>query len=224
MATSEAANGTAAKFMGSADSVASTKKRVKVSLHESQNVTHVLNKDAKTLAADAAAEAARVPSAMELLDLDTPASTGAASAPSLMDYLKAQKQSARAAGASEAESASAALTAAATGQVGFVQDYRRTHGSVVIDDETNRILTALMAHDSERAGKETMPSVDFFAAAGALLPLALASTAARHTVTLIWHVPRCTSATLYEICLPLPHDACAQEVRSAFACVRSQPL
>jgi hypothetical protein len=145
----------------------STKKRAKVSLHESQNITHHVDyPDASDEPAAPGTESLheRAPSALEFLKAQAAATAAAtadpppASAPSLMEFLPTGQvvRHARArAGAASAGSPEAG-----------VFDYRRLHGSAVIDDATNEVLSALLSTNGTHVTVNT-PPLDFFAAAGA---------------------------------------------------------
>jgi hypothetical protein len=126
----------------------SSKKRSKVSLHESQNITHEYVKERCHVGEST------VPSTTDILQAEQPLDS--AMVPSLLEVLQAQE-------------AAAAASLAQQPQRPAKWDYRSRNHSVVIDDATNDVLSQLTG---ESRVTVNTPPLDFFAAAGAqpLLP------------------------------------------------------
>ena len=164
---------------------AGARKTSRVSLHESQNITHTYAKES-----GGAPAPPRAPSAMDALQaqggaptvaagapggagsesldaalregeaaaaaLDFEAAAAGAPMPSMMDVLNAQA----------AEAKKARGVGAGRGKAQPL-DYRSRHRSISVDDETNKVLS--MVVDATRVTVNT-PPLGFFAAAGARAP------------------------------------------------------
>ena len=72
------------------------------------------------------------------------------------------------AGSAAAVAAAAAAASISSTTTSGEYDYRRSHGSVVIDDDTNRILTALMNISSSELTRSHKPAIEELVAYGAL--------------------------------------------------------